>query len=87
MLNKDTQEPIETPNNRAMDDDGPGSSLLARFFGGVFHVEVYWCLVIQLDSATLQFSFESVSNCDIDLGAIECPITGVHGPFIAIEPG
>lgn len=60
---------------------------LALLVGHVLELEVDWCLVVQLDSSTLELSLESISNGDVDLRTIECTIAFVNRPVFTLELG
>lgn len=60
---------------------------LALLVGHVLELEVDWCLVVQLDSSTLELSLKSISNGDVNLRAIECTIALVNRPVFTLELG
>ena len=95
VFDNNTEETFEATNDRTMDDDRTGttrSKLLVLTFlrltplvGHVLELEVKGCLVIQLNGGTLEFSLESISNGDIDLGTIESAIALIDDPVVALE--
>lgn len=60
---------------------------LALLIRHVFELEVKGCLIVELDGGTLELSFQSVGNGDIDLRAIEGTITLVEFPVVTLKLG
>lgn len=86
MLGYNGNESLERAQDRTVDDDwarsGPAclnsSSLVGR---AVLEVEALWKLEVQLDRGALERSSESVTDLDVDLGAVERPVTGIKLPL------
>ena len=60
-------------------------SCVCLFFGCtlslVLKIKSDWKLEIALDGTTLMLTTKSVIDFDVNLGAIECSITRIYGPW------
>jgi hypothetical protein len=61
-----------------VDDDRAGGVVIG---GTVLELEALRELEVELDSGTLEGTFECVADGDVDLGAIESTISGVDFPL------
>ena len=85
MLRDDRNEPLQTTQDRTVDNDGPGRGLvcgsLAVLGGAVLQLEPFGELEVELDGGALEGPIESVFDGDIDLGSVEGTIAWVDLPL------
>ena len=82
MLRRNRHKPLNTPQNRPMDNDGALHLLIIR---PVLQVEPLRELEVELDRRALERAAEGVANLDVDLGPIERAVSGVELPLAGVE--
>ena len=81
MLRRNRHKPLNTPQNRPMNNDGALHLLVIR---PVLQVEPLRELEVELDRRALVRALQGVADRDIDLGAVERAVARVELPFAGI---
>src|SRR5436305_1110941 len=76
MLDQDSDEPLETAENRPVDDDRP---VLGVVRAGVLQVEVFRLHVVELDRCALPFAADRVGHVEVDLRTVKRTVARVDG--------
>src|SRR5436190_5540521 len=76
MLDQDCDEPLEAPENCAMNDYG---AVLRVVGSGIFQIEPHRQLVVELDRCALPVPADRVGDVEIDLRTVESAILLVDG--------
>ena len=88
MLRDDRNEPLQTTQDRTMDDNGPRRGLvcgsLAVLGGAVLQLEPFGELEVKLNRCALERSAQRVFDRDIDFRAIESTVSRVELPFAGV---
>lgn len=85
MFRDNRDEPLQTAQDRTMDDHGSRRRLVCRVVGGpVLEVEPLGELEVELNGGALEGSFERVADGDVDLGPIKCAVAWVQFPFSGV---
>ena len=90
MLRDDRNEPLQTTQDRTVDDHRARGRLARLGHCGlvratVFEVEPLRELEVELDRGALERPAESVADGDVDLGAVECTVAWVDLPLAGVE--
>lgn len=84
MLCNDGHEPLQTSQDRTMNNDGPRWRLVGvrgLLRGAILQVEALRQLEVELDRRALERAAEGVADLDVDLGAVERAVAGVELPL------
>ena len=89
MLSDNRNEPLKTAQNRTVDHYRSRRRLARIGSGGligraVLEVEPLWQLEVELNGGTLERPAESITDGDVDFGAVECSIAGVDFPATCV---
>lgn len=86
MLRDDSDEALQAPENRTVDDDRPTRRLVARvvFRRTVLEVEALGELEVELDRCALERPAERIADGNVDLRPIERAVARVELPLAGI---
>jgi hypothetical protein len=82
VFRDDSDEALETAQDRTVDDNRPGHDGLVG--GAIPQIETLGQLEVELDGRALERAPEGVADGDIDLGAVEGAVTRIELPLSGV---